>query len=454
MKFEGFTAKQEVEPPLDEVLFKRLKEFSNSLITDVRPELPILLEQKEAFLSGEIECPHLTYEKILSKDYESKEKGLLELKDDIRSDSTIPEAISRAYIWTINERIARFRMLRELQKTMQEGNDEYHMKRFSRYSEFIYGAPEEDIYQGVTEKLYEKLEHARATLPPEKMDAYERLLTFASKKDTTSPEVSSEGSTQEQDISDEVINDPEEIKKYFQSAVEEMGLGDEWTVEIDPKNERSSFAVLYGSKKIMLPSEEKMKLLPSERKMTVKMIRGLIVHEIGTHALRQHNGIRSRLRLLSVGLDRNEVGEEGLATYREHRETGKTDFAGFDNYFAAGLAKGIDGGGQRNFAGVYSILHDYYSVTENVDNEKAQDMAWDRCLRIFRGTTGDIPGVILTKDIIYRKGNIATYSLMKNDFSEKIDFNIGKFDPTNPRHIAVLTELGILDSDLENLNQE
>lgn len=30
-------------------------------------------------------------------------------------------------------------------------------------------------------------------------------------------------------------------------------------------------------------------------------------------------------------------------------------------------------------------------------------------------------------------------------------FKIGKFDPTNPRHIDVLVELGVLDEDLKDL---
>lgn len=449
MKFEGYTAKKEAEPAVDAEIFERFQEYKVSAIAGVKPEQQHLKEQKEAFLSGEIECPRLDYSGIERRDYEAIEKGLLELKTDLRSDASLSETLVKTYIWAINERLARLRMLQELQKTMAEGNDEYHMKRFSRYSEFIYGKPEADIYKGITEKLYVKLQAVRADLPPEKEEAFERLMALASV-----PEAEVEEIRQTPEAEVEEITDIEEIKGYFEDAIVEMGLQEEWSVEIDGEHQGSNFAVSLAKKKVYLPTQERLRFRPEDKKMTKERIRSLIVHELGTHALRNYNGIRSKLHLLSVGMDRYEVGEEGLATYRGQQETGEKEYAGFDYYFTAGLAKGLDGKGERNFAGVYKVLFDYYSVCDKADQEKAQEMAWNRCVRLFRGTTGEIPGVIFTKDIIYRKGNIATCTLMETDAAEKIDFNIGKFDPTNSRHIAVLVELGILDKDLEALDRD
>lgn len=446
MKFEGYTAKKESEPAVDAEIFSRLQEYKVSVVNAVRPDPESLKNQKEMFLQGKIESPQFEYSKVKERDYSGEEKGLLALKEDLRKDGSIPESLTQTYVWTINERLAKLRMLCELQKAITGGNAAYHMKRFSRYSEFVYGKPEADIYQGIQTTLYEKLRSVSAELTPDKAEAFERLMAF-----TSQPEESEEVKQKQKE---EEITDIEEIKKYFEEAINEMGLQEEWVVEIDEKSERTNLAVSTAQKKVLLPKEERMKFRAEDRKLTLKMIRGLIVHELGTHALRNYNGIRSKLHLLSTGLDRYEIGEEGLATYREQQETGRTDYAGFDNYFAASLAKGLDGGGERNFVQVFRILLDYYSVCDNADREKAQELAWNRCMRIFRGTTGDIPGIIFTKDIIYRKGNIATYRLMEKEGSERIDFNVGKFDPTNSRHIAVLVELGILDSHLEVLAKD
>jgi hypothetical protein len=441
MKFEGYRAKKETEPAIDTDIFVRLQKYKVSAVEGTRPDPESLEDQKEKFLKGEIESPQFSYSKVKEKDYETKESGLLTLKEDLQKDESLPESLVQTYVWTINERIAKLRMLRELQKALNGGEAQYHMKRFSRYSEFVYGKPEADIYEGVRKSLYVKLQEARANLSSEKTDAFERLMAFASETEISETQ-QNEG---------EEITSIEKIKEYFEEAIQEMGLQNEWIVEIDKKNERQNFAVSLSKKKVLLPAEEKLKLRTEEGKLTLQKIRGLIVHELGTHALRNHNGSRSKLQLLSVGMDRYEVGEEGLATYRDQQETGKSDYAGFDNYFAASLAKGLDGGGERTFAQVFKILLDYYLVCDNADFNKARELAWKKCVRIFRGTTGDVPGVIFTKDIIYRKGNIATYKLMEKEGAEKIDFNVGKFDPANPRHVAVLIEFGILDKDLEML---
>jgi hypothetical protein len=446
MKFEGYTAKTEKEEAIDGELFSKIEALKVSAIAGTKIETKVLDEQKELFLNGQVECPHFTYDKIEEKDYGTLEDKLLALKEELKSDENTQEVLKQTYLWKLNERIAKLRMLRELQRTMLGGDSVYHMRRFTKYSEFIYGAPEEEIYQGVAEKLYEKLEWEKDGLPEEKKDAYARLRAFARIPEEVIGEKPEK--TEEPEITD-----PEEVKQYFEEALIEMGLEKEWTIEID--EERRSMAVSLAKKKVFIPPESQLKLKTEDKKITLKRIRGLIVHELGTHALRNHNGSRSRLQLLSIGLDRYEVGEEGLATYREQQESeDEADYAGFDNYFAASLAKGLDGGGERNFAQVFGILRDYYEVCGKVDDQEAQELAWNRCVRIFRGTTGDVPGAFFTKDIIYRKGNIATYSLMNKEGSEKIDFNVGKFDPANPRHLGILIELGILDSDLERLLKE
>lgn len=446
MKFEGYVAKTEAEPALDGDLFAKLQECTVASLSGVLLDEETLVKEKESFLNDGMPCPRLRYESIKTRDYVAKEKALLALKEEIHTNLSINPAIARSYVWEINVRLAKLRMLRELQKTMLGENEKYHMRRLSRYSDFVYGKPEPEIYRGVTEELYRKLESVKSILPIEKKDAYERLLSLANKPESY---LSSNEESSDTKAASENIESADAIRLYFEETIKEMGLDGEWSVHVSKKG-KTNFSVASENKKVYIPAEEKLKFRPNP--VTQKSIRGLIVHELGTHALRSHNGSRSRLRLLSTGMDRSVIGEEGLATYRAQQEMGDTkEYAGFDNYFVASLAKGLDGGGERDFAQTFTILCDYYSVCHRADEVKSKEMAWARCMRIFRGTTGTVPGVIFTKDIVYRKGNIATYTLMKKDGAEKIDFNLGKFDPTNTRHLAVLIELGILDKDLESL---
>ena len=130
-------------------------------------------------------------------------------------------------------------------------------------------------------------------------------------------------------------------------------------------------------------------------------------------------------------------------------------------YFAAGLAKGLDGGGPRAFADVHKILTDYYFVKEKGKSEKAAaDAAWNVCLRIFAGTTGTVPGMIFAKDITYRKGNIATWHMMNDTNSEQFDLTMslldyGKFDPTSERQrqVVAYVKRSITEADLIALDK-
>jgi hypothetical protein len=62
------------------------------------------------------------------------------------------------------------------------------------------------------------------------------------------------------------------------------------------------------------------------------------------------------------------------------------------------------------------------------------------------------PGACFTKDIIYREGNIAIWETLYKNIPEMQRWNVGKYDPSNPRRIWVLDQLGITDTDLEKLN--
>ena len=87
------------------------------------------------------------------------------------------------------------------------------------------------------------------------------------------------------------------------------------------------------------------------------------------------------------------------------------------------------------------------------DVEKASSLAWNLCMRTFRGTTGRTPGACFSKDIAYREGNIGIHTLISKGDPEQARFLTGKYDPTNPRHIWILDQFNITEKDLEKMDQ-
>lgn len=449
MNFESIQQNNNPEK-IDQDVYEKYKSISIDTATLRKPNQELVDEQKKAFLSQEIESPHFVYENIDLEKIDIANQGLLDLKKELKNSPNNKE-ISQAYIWKINEKLARIRMFKELQ-LMQDDPSGDHVNRYKRYIEFIYGKPEKDIFFDILKVIQRKINILDIqNFSEEQKDSFSYISNLVSVG------LESEVETKDFDIlrpndpkeCGEVVKDIDVIKKYFEEALENIGVQDEWSV-VESKTARSSMAVQPKSKKVILPNQEQLSLRSQDRQFTPEMIQGLIAHEINTHVLRKVRAEKGRFNLLEIGLDRFEEGEEGLATYREHQETGVVDFAGLENYFTAGLAYGLDGEQQRDFTGVFEVLKHYYTVFDKPEN--AEDLAWKRCMRLFKGTPGNVKGLVFLKDIIYRKGNIATYELMKKDYSEKIDLDIGKYNPTNQRHISLLIKLGILDSDLENLD--
>lgn len=409
-------------------------------------------DQKEKFISGEADTPQLDYPDINPEVAQSIESALLSMKQNILA-SEQNEVVKQAYRWKLNEKIAEARLLKAV--TLND------MRKFKRYSEFIYGKPSAEVFSYTInsigsnaskfinsddKNLKEAAINLLHALPyMERPEIYELPddNTLENARQNTQKQM---GNILELDSNASQF-DSVSIKNAFESALEKIGVNN-WKIIIDEKTNRSGVSVNQDSEKI---------IIPQSRTVGIKKLTGLIAHEIGTHVTRRANGERSKLLLLGIGLDRYEPAEEGIATMREQSLSGKmADFSGIDGMLSIGLSLGIDGT-PRNFRQTYDILEKYY-VFKNLSLgkdpsealTKAQDSAWNRSVRTFRGTDCKTPGVCFTKDIIYRNGSIGIWDLIKNP-DEMLKFNIGKYDPTNKRHIWILEQLGITDQDLDSL---
>lgn len=433
--------------------FRQLFEINEEDIELFKGDPVFREQQKQMFLNGEIENPGLDYPKIDDKKLTEEEQGLLALKTEILESET-NEVLKQTYRWKINELIAKLRMLRATSID--------DMRRFKKYSEFVYGKPNEQIFYYTINQAREK---AKKNLTSDNAD----LSAVAKDLDQLLPDYSSENlgikkpsdetfqavkAVTEKEFEELKIKLPEqadgfsaeEIKMVFTQALEAIGATPGWKVELDD-----------SSTAINVSQEQETVRIPQERKVVEQKLKQLIMHEIKRHVERRINGEKSRLSLLGLGLDRYISGEEGVAKTAEQifeKEFG--DFAGFDGHLAIGLATGVDGK-QRDFRSVFEILKKLYTMNQLEKGKSleeairlANNSAWNNTLRVFRGSDASTPGACYTKDIAYREGNIGVWRVVTENPGEMYKFTLGKYDPVNPRHLWILSQLGILESDLED----
>lgn len=435
---------------LDEAWYSRLLDIS--ALTDGQNFLgdaEYRKEQKRAFINGEIENPTLDYPFIDHSVLEEAEEKLVGLKKDVLEFEP-HQIVRQAYRWTLNEKIAGIRRL--------QAGANGQVSRFQRYSEFMFGSPSPDIFNYTVHSLRSAAAEATGSEDERLRDAARELLDALPEAQPFNPidlpdaetikfacdQTRTEFSSMLDIPTDKDELDADGIKQGFDLALGELPESN-WTAEIDENTSRNSISVRQGSRRV---------LIPKDRKMSEDKFRELVAEEIGTHVLRRINGERSRLKLLGLGLDRVGRAEEGISLTRQqamHNEV--KEYRGLDGYLAIGLAMGIDGQ-PRDFRGVYEILKKLYvfnNLREGQDIEKAnknaQDRAWQRCIRTFRGTDCRTPGVSSRRDIFYRDGNIMIWDLIRKNPKSMSKFNLGKYDPTNPRHLWILEQLGIMDEE-------
>jgi hypothetical protein len=396
--------------------------------------------EKNRFLAGETRNPTLDYPELETFDAAKREAALLSLKEDILEQES-NEAVKKLYRAKINESLATIRML----QATKAGDD----SRFSRYADFIYGKPEAGDVEYVVDHVKRLIESHRDSQDQAKREAAQRLSEIFQGL-SSDPGKGADRSIlpKGQDMPGK-LESVDEAVKVFESALKEIDAVD-WSVVVDTKTGISNFSVSQEYKIVNIPSEEKLRA----RDISKKKLQGLVEHEIKTHVARRVNGERSRLQLLGLGLDRYLKAEEGIATFAEQKVTGAEEFAGIPRLLSVAVAKGLTGE-KMDFRATHSIMSDYRllsSSKEGMTLEEAAAQAYDDCVRIFRGSTCETPGAVFPKDMAYFS-NRAIWTLVSENSDVVETFTIGKYDPNNDGHVALLTQLGILDEDLERLEK-
>lgn len=332
--------------------------------------------------------------------------------------------------------------------------------RYTKASRELHGEPEEDYAKKlVVAQATSILEESNGRLA----DEYRKLLkSFSIETSDSKPEREFEHAAAEvekyliheygsvfaaltEGLNDDEAVSAEEIYKRFSHGLDELRKIDdgwnEWTVVRN--DERDQLSVAAGEKKISVG----MRRAP----ISGKKLRGLFSHEVLVHALRGKNGGKVSQEL-ATGLPGYLDAEEGLGVFFEYATTGEVPEKNLDRYTDIALALGqIDGRMHSR-----KELLEYAMVRERLRNEKrTKDKKTDEAIkadvyahanRIFRGTRGDKYIGVFTKDVSYHKGFMLQGQYIEsrlNDgesIGEIMEFLLqGKFDPTNERHLAVVT---------------
>lgn len=385
-------------------------------------------EERESFLNNEIENPRFVYRaQTAQAGYQER----IDVLSQALKQSKVPAVVVDLYQKKLDLLLLRSNLV----GASLTGNDE----NFFAASVGLYGQPRQKYFSYVAKRVMvlcrnQKEKHPGATRRLQK--ALGRVNSSDVDIDVdVLPPVIKEGV---------LIKSVSEVEMIFKEVLARYEI-EGWSVVVDHTGNRRIFATNMQLKRIIIPSEKH--LFSRSAKITDVHALALAEHEIGVHARRSFAASQTSLRLLETGFDHYLKGEEGVASYVQQQVEGAEEFYGFDRYLAAGLAVGMDGE-VRDFRGVFSLMTDYYTLKFEIDGEEKHSTpyraAWDVCVRVFRGTTGQTAGCIYTKDIVYLEGNIGIWNLLTKKPHVFPWLFVGKYNPLIKRHVNTLQTLEIM----------
>lgn len=413
----------------DDGIFQSFRAISTELDESqwLGDHIRIAQEERELFINNEIENPKFAYKQQVPKpDYAQQ---LATLENDIKNSSTHAVVVE-----LYQRKIEKQRVRNLLISASLDGRD----ADFYQLSTDLYGKPRQKYFSYVAKRLTDLADKTKGQHPVKS----KQLKKLVSKISTDSVDI-------DVDIlpppvpADRLIRSISEVVEIFQQTLDRCGISG-WSLEVDGTTRRTRFSVNPFKRVVYIPCEAQ--LLSRSKKLARIHVEALAEHEVGVHARRTYEATQGPLRLLEIGLDDHLPGEEGLAGYVQQQIEGADEFYGFDRYLAACLAIGLDGE-KRDFRGVFVIMVDYYTLQFAADNNKEGQpfkAAWDVCVRIFRGTSGQSAGCIFTKDIVYMEGNIRMWLLLSEKPQVFESLFLGKFNPLLTRHVKALQTLEIL----------
>lgn len=405
-------------------------------------------EQQTLFWQQKIQDPTLFRPKVFKSDIQAQIQPLLALQDQMSQQA--PSLVVQLYQARVQELLDGLALV--------QASKDKDWDRWQVLNETLYGSINPHLFAG----LYGYFQsQARSvvlqpqTTLPQKQSA-QKFLSFFSQTVSTplyQPKKELMQALQQQ-VQPAIANlsalvplqdffDADEACAVFEKVFKTFGLDATWTVQKNPKKTKGMLRV---------NRKQRLMMIPKDFMVSRKKILAILVHEIGVspefsgHILRSFHGSHSPLALLGQGLNHYNKGEEGICILWEQLLSGKyVHERKMLLYFFLGVITGMSGK-KLAFRETYDLVHAYhgfqFSGMSELDRQKK---SYDVCMRLFRGTPGNIPGVAFMKDKIYYEGNVSIWQYLEKNPTELARFSQGSYDPTLQNHKNALYSLGILE---------
>ncbi|MEP6710434.1 MAG: tyrosine/phenylalanine carboxypeptidase domain-containing protein [Candidatus Saccharibacteria bacterium] len=183
-----------------------------------------------------------------------------------------------------------------------------------------------------------------------------------------------------------------------------------------------------------------------------QQLKALFSHEVLVHGLRGVNGQKVS-KELGTGLPGYLDAEEGFGVFVEFAISGQISEKNIDRYVDVAYALGqIDGKEHTRQELLDHAMHRALERNNQAEIKKSKEdlekEVYAHVNRIYRGSLGNEHIGIFTQDISYHKGfiDMAHYVNDQIDQGKTVEeiftfLSSGKFDPTNPKHLAYIDEV-------------
>lgn len=388
-----------------------------------------------------------------------RQAALREWKRELIERTDVDPTIKQLYRWKVNEHIANINML--IASSVGD------MRSFTRWNEFIYGKPDEDIYRAALDWVANDAEVILADdiQPQSVKNAADDVLSLIGEKrgyrELLSPD---------ETVFEKVREDHMRTTGYYGLLLAGVKIPDEKiTTEVaDPiirqvlNNIKSSKGIRDASGASWSVAGDAV-LRPKTMNMPPMRFMGLgLGHEV-SHEIERVNGSRGPIAMAKEGLPRHELGNEGRSVIREQVPYETFDQFGklvrwrdiLRRHIAISYASGVGEDAPMPSSEVYTLMNAidrmYATKSRPDDGEQAMAVAHkktsDLLVRVLKRTDGK--GGAYLKDKVYLEGNVACWLSAAQRGPQAIaEGDYGKFNINDPTHLAALRKFGLLPEEI------
>ncbi|RWZ78241.1 MAG: DUF1704 domain-containing protein [Candidatus Microsaccharimonas sossegonensis] len=448
-------AEAEPQPSIEE-LFSQLTGMEPKPIANFVPTNAA--EQKKLFLSGEVRNPDHHYSKLAAIDFESNRQKITSIGEKLSMHPDTEQKYIDVYSQFIQNYLNKTNFMELASKVKSAGTDDEIKAAKSEFMKLnleLYGKPDQATYQSL---IGEKIDLIKSkNLTEVALKIRDELIELVGDRDSRVEErfkpsqetidwvhdiADSENSlygSMLEHVPDQASFNDEEIKSIFEEIIVK-----EFELQLAKSEDNNSIlwqVVIEDAQSINVKAAEKKIIVPKDKELSLKEMRGRVVHEIGVHFLRSVMGEQANLEPLKLGLSEYYDTEEGLGALMEQAIVSKYREAGADHYITAGLAYYDD----KDFRDIFEIkwrLHVLGTSKGDITEEnitKSKGIAYGSTMRIMRGTDA-LPWF---KDLSYYNGVAEVWKYLeeiKGDDTEFMLVLLGKANSANKDHRRILLE--------------